>query len=76
MVTESLTKYRMGIMKEAKSKFGNLNVYSSDGRIVVVVKSKKYFVTSKEQFLNIPAAEQIENPKSHTNTNITVRKKI
>lgn len=53
-VTESLTQYRLQVLKECKDKFGRQNVWTMDGKIVVLGKDKKHYVTRREHINNIP----------------------
>lgn len=69
LISESLTAKRLQLLLTAKEKFGQRNVWSSDGKIVVASGNRKYYLTSLHELhgLPIPDTETVINKESNQN---------
>lgn len=52
-ITESLTARRTQLMKCAKERFGLKNVWTMDGKIVIMHKKKKHYITNHTQLTDL-----------------------
>lgn len=53
LITESLTNIRHRILQEARDRFGPRQVWSQDGRIVVLRSGTKYYIRTSEELRTI-----------------------
>lgn len=49
VISESLTSERVQLLKATKDKLGKENVWTNDGKIVVLIKEKKHFITCQRE---------------------------
>lgn len=62
-ITESLTKTRMNILKEARQSCGNMNAWTNDGRIIVKIGNVKHKITTMAQLERlINKGSMVSNP--------------
>ena len=53
MITESLTKRRMQLLKEAQQEFGVENTWIVKGNVYVAIKKKKHLIKCSEDIENL-----------------------
>lgn len=75
-ITESLTKHRLQLYKMTKEKFGIRNVWTSDGRIVINVNNRKYFVSHKSELTSVPPPPPPPVCIPEGSSKVTVRQKF
>lgn len=64
-ITESLTNTRLGILKKANQDYGANNVWTLDGKIIILVNNVKHYVTSMESYKNVPIPSRNVTTRPH-----------
>lgn len=73
VITESLTKMRLELLKCARVKYGMKNVYTLDGRINVVINQHKYTVLTKKELESLPEIKTEEEQITNINAGVKTR---
>lgn len=75
VISESLTNERMILLKAAKEKFDKEHVWTNDGKIVVLIREKKHFITCQRELDSVVAKCATEPNKEPPQTRNRVKNK-
>lgn len=73
-ITESLTKNRMKLVRQAQETYGNRNVWTYDGKIVILNDQHKHTVTTTQQLENIKNTNKNLRPVTRSQRTNTDKK--